>query len=113
MDKESIIGLQKVDCNCSDCKHLLRNNYKLQLSKITHERWDKAEYDRNRDNALALAFAFRDKTELSKLEKEKFQPSKGGVINYGYCKKFDLKEVSFIPNTCQLETQDCFEHRKS
>ena len=32
-------------------------------------------------------------------------------INYGHCTKF-LKTVSFIPNNCQLETQNCFKHRK-
>jgi len=38
--------------------------------------------------------------------------SKGeALINYGDCTKFN-KAVSFIPNTCQLETQDCFEHRR-
>jgi hypothetical protein len=33
-------------------------------------------------------------------------------INYGNCTKFN-KPVSFIPNHCQLETQNCFIHRKS
>lgn len=33
-------------------------------------------------------------------------------INYGNCTKLN-KPVSFIPNTCQLETQQCFEHRKN
>jgi hypothetical protein len=33
-------------------------------------------------------------------------------INYGKCNKFN-KPVSFIPETCQLDTQHCFEHRKS
>ncbi len=32
-------------------------------------------------------------------------------INYGNCNKFN-KPVSFIPNRCQPETQDCFIHRK-
>ena len=32
-------------------------------------------------------------------------------INYGFCEKFK-KEVSFIPTHCQLDTQDCFKHRK-
>lgn len=32
-------------------------------------------------------------------------------INYGSCTKFN-KPVSFIPNTCQIETQFCFIHRK-
>lgn len=32
-------------------------------------------------------------------------------INYGQCEKFS-KEVTFIPNTCQLDTQTCFKHRR-
>lgn len=32
-------------------------------------------------------------------------------INYGNCTKLN-KQVSFIPNTCQLDTQECFEHRR-
>ena len=32
-------------------------------------------------------------------------------INYGNCTKLN-KEVSFIPNHCQLHTQECFEHRR-
>ena len=30
---------------------------------------------------------------------------------YGNCSKLN-KPVSFIPNTCQIDTQDCFEHRR-
>lgn len=33
-------------------------------------------------------------------------------IHYGDCTKFN-KPVSFIPNICQLETQECFEHRRN
>ena len=36
---------------------------------------------------------------------------KAGRVCYGNCSKLN-KPVSFIPNTCQLETQDCFEHRR-
>lgn len=69
MTKESIYELQKIDCNCNDCKFMERD-----LSKI---------------------------------------PTKGNAakINYGHCSKFD-KPVTFIPVTCQLDTQVCFEHRR-
>lgn len=34
-------------------------------------------------------------------------------LNYGTCTKFKQpKPVNFIPNWCQVETQDCFKHRK-
>jgi hypothetical protein len=32
-------------------------------------------------------------------------------LQYGTCSKFN-KSVSFIPNTIQLNTQQCFKHRK-
>jgi hypothetical protein len=32
-------------------------------------------------------------------------------IHYGYCNKFG-KDVSFLPNTCQIDTQECFKHRR-
>lgn len=32
-------------------------------------------------------------------------------INYGFCEKFK-KDVSFIPNHCQIDTQECFFHRR-
>jgi hypothetical protein len=47
------------------------------------------------------------KRDLSRLP-DRGKPS---PINYGQCIKFD-KEVSFIPATCQIETQECFVHRK-
>ena len=34
-----------------------------------------------------------------------------GRVHYGHCQKKDMP-VSFIPNVCIIETQECFEHRK-
>lgn len=76
MDKESIYLLQKIDCNCNDCRHMVRNNEK------------KRSYDLqagDQDNRYRIC--------------------------YGQCLKFD-KEVTFIPAVCQIDTQQCFEHRK-
>lgn len=69
MTKESIIELQKIDCNCNDCKFMER--------------------------------------DLSR------PPTKGNAakINYGHCSKFD-KPITFIPAVCQIETQNCFVHRR-
>lgn len=41
------------------------------------------------------------------------RPDKGkpSPINYGNCNKFN-KPVTFIPATCQIDTQNCFIHRK-
>jgi hypothetical protein len=32
-------------------------------------------------------------------------------LNFGDCTKFN-KPVTFIPNTCSLDTQECFSHRR-
>lgn len=32
-------------------------------------------------------------------------------LNFGLCRRFK-KPVSFIPVTCQIETQKCFRHKK-
>jgi hypothetical protein len=77
MDKESIYELQKIDCNCNDCKFMIRDIEKRKQYDYLHEGQKNAKHR----------------------------------INYGKCSKFN-KEVSFIPNHCQLDTQECFKHRK-
>lgn len=44
-------------------------------------------------------------------EKSVFKASKSGMCQYGVCVKFN-KDVSFLPQTMQIDTQDCFMHRK-
>jgi hypothetical protein len=51
------------------------------------------------------------KGNLRVAEKMKFQFDKSKLIQYGNCTLFK-KQVSFIPYTCQIETQDCFKHRR-
>jgi hypothetical protein len=70
------IELQQIDCNCNDCKFMVRDFEMLNKHKQSYS-----------------GTGLMDK------------------LNFGKCTKFS-KSVSFIPNTCQLETQDCFEHRK-
>lgn len=81
MDKESIIELQKLDCNCNDCKYMARD-----FEKYKSFDWLYTENDK------VTSPAWR--------------------INYGNCHKLN-KPVSFIPGVLQLETQGCFEHRRS
>lgn len=37
--------------------------------------------------------------------------AKSGIINHGFCGRFD-KHVTFFPGLLQIETQECFLHRK-
>lgn len=81
MDKESVYELQKIDCNCNDCKHM------------------------DRDFEKYKSFDYLYTNEIGQVTRPSHR------INYGNCIKLN-KQVSFIPNTCQLDTQKCFEHRK-
>lgn len=81
MDKESIILLQQIDCNCNDCKHMQRDIEKYKSFDHLY-------------------------TENGKVTNPSHR------LLYGNCLKLG-KAVSFLANTCQIETQKCFEHRKT
>lgn len=62
-------------------------------------------------NCNDCVFMVRD---FEKLEAHKKTYEGTGLMDrlaFGDCTKFN-KPVSFIPETCQLETQECFYHRK-
>jgi hypothetical protein len=99
MNLESIIELQKIDCNCNDCKHMVRDVEKFNKSKQWHY-----------DNQLRYFNLIKEKTKDKSMRFE-FDSSEAS-IHYGNCTKLN-KSVSFIPNVCQLETQECFEHRRN
>jgi hypothetical protein len=99
MDKESIFELQKIDCNCNDCKFMVRD-------MATFNKW--ADFHRE----LQL-LEFNKKKSLGHIRIDSvFQFDKSGLISYGHCSKINIL-ISFIPNICQIETQGCFEHRRS
>jgi len=37
MDRESVYELQKIDCNCNDCKFMVRDFKKLELHKESYK----------------------------------------------------------------------------
>ncbi len=104
MDKESLIALQKIDCNCNDCKFMDRNIDRYEESLKAKEWKDKREFDKA--NVIEKQIA-----------KMKFQFNRNKcMINYGVCSNYDSKfwnkEVTFIPGNCQIHTQGCFKHRR-
>lgn len=118
MTTESIIELQKLDCNCNDCGYLKRN--------IARYNTVRAEDD---DNQYWFFRRVKARAIWKAREKLKKDKDRGAValaaaialaytyfpqkcaINYGLCGKLD-KPIKFIPNTFQFETQECFVHRK-
>lgn len=132
MTKESIIELQNIDCNCNDCTNLFRlldkQNNLLNADKISDEETfyivkDRKEKEiKNTINTLiknkdvikdADRKIDKQKNKLKLLLSEKYgYQGRKSPNNYGVCCKFN-KQVTFIPNTCQIETQLCFEHRRA
>lgn len=116
MDRESIRLLQIVDSNCNDCKHMVRRNDRLEASK---------KYARHLDARHLVGMRRTYMEEINKrlekgrdvsgliYERARVTTNKGyrSGIAFGDCAKLN-KPVQFIPNTCQLDTQTCFEHRR-
>lgn len=120
LDKESILELQKLDCNCNDCKFMVRDFEKFKTSTEFHYKMQLNYFNIIRDKLVKAAnFWKKIKNDLERYndilteaDNMKFVFDKSTVsINYGKCSKFE-KDVSFIPNVCQIETQKCFKHRK-
>lgn len=108
--KESIYLLQRVDCNCNDCGLMVRDMEAYAKWSEFHRQLQFERFTEDREQALFEAYTLRDKTLLARAMKMKLQ-FRRPPINYGDCNRFG-KPVSFIANSCQVETQKCFVHRK-
>ena len=63
-------------------------------------------------NCNDCIYMFRDQSRMDSFNYLHVGQEKASHrVNYGDCLLFK-KQVSFIPNTCQLETQECFKHRR-
>jgi hypothetical protein len=119
MNKESIIELQKTDCNCNDCKFMKRDFEKFNEALERHQTWQFSAFELKKKKLIKKSEEWANRGEYDKAkalfeeaEEMKFIFDKSGsMINYGDCLKFN-KSVTFIPNTCQIETQECFKHRR-
>ena len=118
MDKESTYLFQCIDCCCNDCKFMERDIVAHNRSELVHHLWQLDYFIIIKNKILSKAREWTEKGEVDKAEllfkeaKEmKFVYQNTSYINYGYCNNLK-KNVTFMPNTCQLDTQVCFKHRK-
>lgn len=117
--KDSIYALQRIDCNCNDCYFMRRDLEKFEQALKQHHEWQLNYFNIIKQKKIEKMNYWKERGETDKadtLRKDvaemKFQFNrKECSINYGHCEKFD-KPVTFIPGTCQIETQKCFIHRK-
>jgi hypothetical protein len=54
MERQSTIELEKIDCNCNDCKHLLRDIAKFNSFNHLHLGEEKARHRVNYGRCLSL-----------------------------------------------------------
>jgi hypothetical protein len=115
MTKESIFELQLIDCNCNDCKYMERDFETYRKWEQWNRGLQEKDFEQKKKEALRIANECEDergkKTLLAVANKMKFMFDKSGLLQYGICEKFN-KQVSFFPATCQIETQECFRHRR-
>jgi len=114
MDNQSIYELQLIDCNCNDCKFMERDFSKFKIWEEWNRNLQLLEFEKTKIKAIDDAKKQIPYNEwfVRKCENMTFQFDRRNLISYGNCRKF-CKPVSFIPSICQIETQSCFEHRKS
>lgn len=99
--------LQKLDCNCNDCKHMVRDFGMYEAKLAEHNQTLFERFDSERKHLLEAG-----STEATaKAHRMRFQPDSKINEGFGYCSKFD-RPVDFIPGTCLIHTQKCFLHRK-
>ena len=119
MDKESIYFMQLIDCNCNNCGFMERDMDKRKESMDLHHKWQLEEYEARKARLWESVQKWKEKgdvdiyeTLLKEYNRMRFQFDKAeAMIHYAKCSKLN-KDISFIPNICQLDTQDCFVHRK-
>lgn len=109
------IELQNIDANCNNCKFMERDFEKYAKWEAWNRDLQLVEFVKKRDEAFRIAESCEDpkgrRTLLALANKMMFQFDKSICLQYGNCSKFG-KPVSFIPNTCQMHTQGCFENRR-
>ena len=93
--------LEEIDCNCNNCIFMNRDLIKRKQSIELHKKWQ-------------LNYFNLTKSKASDIDAKKMRfefNSSEACIHFGNCVRLN-KQVSFIPNVCQLETQLCFENRR-
>lgn len=107
-----------MDCNCNDCGFYVRNLEKYnaaieedKVSQFASFNWVK---QRRIDDANELKKTQPEKAWHALDAAKKMSYSYRGQrnnVHYGLCTKFN-KDRTILPNTLQLDTQECFVHRK-
>jgi hypothetical protein len=118
MNKESIILRQEVDCNCNDCGHFVRSIEALNASKKRHRQWAflgirtrRRYFWEEAQKALGKGKLESYRDLLRERSRVTVDKSYNPNLIFGACSKFN-KPIETVPNVCQVDTQECFIHRR-
>jgi hypothetical protein len=115
------IELELIDCNCNNCIFMDRDMQKFKMYHEIKEIQALEHFERIKQKAIEDAHNTIANSRPEDLkgaegllrvaEKMRFQFDKSTLVHYGNCTK-KSKPIAFLPNICQIETQDCFKHRR-
>ena len=117
--KESKYEEQKINCNCNDCIYLERDFIALEESKKRNRSYYAWSYKYRRCNKLKRAKKALEGTETNQKRHDALLEERSNLsldtsfrsgLSFGKCRKLE-KDITFIPNLLQIETQGCFKHR--
>lgn len=108
---------------------MIRNFSKLKESKEKRDKWQFSTFEAAKDSILRDATAYDKQSKDSEdadnkekfkakannlrkiVSKMKYQFNNDSKLAFGDCDKLD-KPVTFLPDILQLDTQECFKHRR-
>lgn len=81
-------SVKEIDCNCNDCKFMIRNSEKREHYKKLDTEQQMLEFERKKEKAFQDANALIDEKQkasmLFKANKMKFQYEQRNTIHYGF-----------------------------
>lgn len=122
-DKYSLYLLQCVDCNCNDCRWMVRDLDKYRAAQELRKgiMTDHFHTLNQKEKETALEKVKAGKTDIDTFNRtireidsrQYVHSTPNPQINYGRCTHPDYgpKDVNFLPTTFSGDTRHCFEHR--
>lgn len=111
--------MKEIDCNCNDCKWMVRDSILRKSWLEKHRQWDFEIFEFEKKKAISDAQAVIDMgIEINSgngmmrvAQKMKFQFDKSGLIHYGKCSILH-KGTTFIPEINMWpQNNGCYEMR--
>lgn len=126
LEKESLVLLQNVDCNCNDCIFMVRDVDKFKVAQARRREIMLEHF--NAVNAKEIENLIDRETRRKEKDPAKLAQAIKAIegrmfvygaphpqINYGNCTNPESGRdaINFLPTTFSGDTQQCFKNRRS